>query len=156
MIRNTFQLIPGVGPWREKDLWARGVREWSHFPPPEDGICISAEGDVRARKRLVEAEAAFAARNLAALSKLIPPREHWRLYDMFPEEAAFFDIETDGKEHLRPTVVSVFDQEGLHVFIKDRNMDELPARLGRSAIWVTFNGTCFDVPVLERHYADLP
>ncbi len=155
MIRNTFQLVPGVGPWRERDLWARGVLEWSQFPPPEAGVCLSAAVDVRARERIALAEAALAAKDLAGLAKLIPPREHWRLYDAFSERAAFFDIETDGREGLHPTVVSVFDAEGLHVFIQGRNMEALPARLARSPLWVTFNGTVFDVPVLRRHFPDL-
>ena len=34
MIRRTFQLIPGGGPWREKDLWARGMLSWEALPPP--------------------------------------------------------------------------------------------------------------------------
>ncbi len=156
MIRNTFQHIPGVGPWRERDLWARGILEWSHFPPPEEGICLSAAGDLRARERIALSEQALARQDLAALAALFPPREHWRLYDAFAERAAFFDIETDGKEHLRPTVVSVFDSQGLHVFIQGRNLDALPERLGRSPIWVTFNGTVFDVPVLQRHFPELP
>ena len=28
VIRRTFQLVPGIGPWREKDLWARGLESW--------------------------------------------------------------------------------------------------------------------------------
>ena len=108
-----------------------------------------------ARKRIEEARTALAARDLPALAKLLPPREHWRLYAEFAEQAVFFDIETDGVTNLRPTVVSLLDRTGLRVFIDGRNMEELPAALAESAIWVTFNGSCFDVPVLRRTF-ELP
>ena len=65
---------------------------------------------------------------LSSLAALIPPREHWRLYGEFAEDAAFFDIETDGREHQRPTVVSVFARGDLQVFIQGRNLDQLVNR----------------------------
>jgi uncharacterized protein len=86
----------------------------------------------------------------------LPAREHWRLYREFADEAVFFDIETDGRDELRPTVVSLLDREGIHVFIRDRNMDALPQALARWRLWVTFNGSVFDVPVLGRHFRELP
>ncbi len=41
MLQRTFQHIPGVGPWREKDLWARGFRTWDDFPAAGTGVAIS-------------------------------------------------------------------------------------------------------------------
>ena len=37
-----------------------------------------------------------------------------------------------------------------------RNLDALPGRLAAHPIWVTFNGTCFDLPVLRRAFPELP
>ena len=34
-------------------------------------------------------------------------------------------------------------------------MEALPAALARRRIWVTFNGSCFDVPVLKQHHPEL-
>jgi len=152
MLRRTFQHIPGVGPWREKDLWARGIATWDDFPADGAGVGISKKKDAQARNRIDEARTALAARDLWGLAKLLPPREHWRLYGEFSEQAVFFDIETDGVTNLRPTVVSLLDRTGLRVFIDGRNMEQLPAALAESPIWVTFNGSCFDVPVLERTF----
>ncbi len=155
MIERTFQHIPNVGPWREKDLWARGYTDWSEFPGPGEGVAISRKADDEARERIGAAREALAARDLAALGAMFPPREHWRLYREFADECVFFDIETDGREQMRPTVVSLFDSDGLHVFIEGRNMDALPAALMRRRLWVTFNGSCFDVPVLQGHFPEL-
>lgn len=156
MLRRTFQLVPGVGPWREKDLWARGFGTWEDFPEEGRGVAISARVDAAVRGRICQVCEALARRDLPALAALIPAREHWRLYPEFSDEVAFFDIETDGVEERRPTVVSVFDQDGLHVFVAGRNMEALPATLAASPIWATFNGTCFDLPVLRQHFPGLP
>lgn len=156
MIRRTFQHIPGVGPWREKDLWARGISTWDDFPLAGGGVGISSKVDEAARNRIATAKNALQTRDLGQLSKLLPSREHWRLYPEFSQDAVYFDIETDGRAEQRPTVVSLFDADGLHVFIEGRNMDALPEALARRRLWVTFNGSCFDVPVLKLHFPDLP
>lgn len=156
MIRRTFQHIPGVGPWREKDLWARGIARWEDFPGAGEGVGISRKADDTARNRIDLARQALETGDLAELAKLLPPREHWRLYGQFAQDAVFFDIETDGKTENVPTVVSLFDADGLQVFIAGRNMDELPAALEKRRLWVTFNGSCFDVPVLKHHFPNLP
>lgn len=156
MLERTFQLIPGVGPWREKDLWARGIARWDDFPGP-DGIGISARVDDAARGRLLEARQALAAKDLGALAAMLPAREHWRLYPHFASEAVFLDIEADGPPGRQtPTVVGLLDDDGPRTFIADRNLDELPAALRRRRIWVTFNGSCHDLPVLQAWFEDFP
>jgi hypothetical protein len=150
MLRRTFQLIQGVGPWKEKDLWARGILTWDDFP--ETGCVLGQKLDGKARERLGMARDALARRDLKALASLIPPREHWRLYPEFARDAVYFDIETDGAQDQVPTVVALFDDAGLHVFIQGRNMDALPEAMAERRLWVTFNGSCFDVPVLRQYF----
>jgi uncharacterized protein len=156
VIERSFQLLPGIGPWRERDLWSRGLLDWDAFreaPHLSDLPLRQAES---LGARIAEADAALSYRDLAHLARLLPPREHWRLYPAFIDEAVFLDIETDGAVNGRPTVVSLFDRRGLHVFVQGQNLDALPEALQHSRLWVTFNGRCFDVPVLRRHFADLP
>ncbi|QSQ28114.1 ribonuclease H-like domain-containing protein [Pyxidicoccus parkwayensis] len=152
MLQRTFQHIPGVGPWREKDLWSRGIRTWDDFPAAGTGVAISKKTDDIARARIAEAREALERKDLRKLAELIPPREHWRLYPAFQDDAVYFDIETDGKDAQAPTVVSLFDSAGLHVFIQGRNMDALPEAMAERRLWVTFNGSCFDVPVLRDYF----
>ena len=152
MLQRTFQHIPGVGPWREKDLWSRGIRTWDDFPEAGTGVAISKKTDDVARARIAEAREALERRDLRKLAELLPPREHWRLYPAFQDDAVYFDIETDGKDAQAPTVVSLFDSRGLHVFIQGRNMDALPEAMAERRLWVTFNGSCFDVPVLRDYF----
>ncbi|MBU8894754.1 hypothetical protein DRW03_26795 [Corallococcus sp. H22C18031201] len=152
MLQRTFQHIPGVGPWREKDLWSRGIRTWDDFPAAGTGIAINRKSDDVARARIAQAREALARRDLQALAQLLPSREHWRLYPEFAQEAVYFDIETDGSKTQVPTVVSLFDASGLSVFVQGRNMDALPEAMAARRLWVTFNGSCFDVPVLRDYF----
>jgi len=156
VIGRSFQLAPGIGPWRERDLWARGLLDWEAFQanPERSGLPEAMVQLLAAR--IEEARAALAARDLVGLADLLPAREHWRLYPLFADEAVYLDIETDGRDGGRPTVVSLFDAGGLHVLLQGQNLDALPEALGRSRLWVTFNGRCFDLPVLRSHFPGLP
>lgn len=155
MLHRTFQHIPGVGPFREKDLWAQGIRTWDDFPAAGTGAAaISKKTDDVAREYISKAREALERNDLRTLAQLIPSREHWRLYPLFAQDACFFDIETDGRQDQAPTVVSLFDSTGLHVFILGRNMDELPEAMAARRLWVSFNGTCFDAPVLRDYFGE--
>jgi uncharacterized protein len=156
VIERSFQLLPGIGPWRERDLWSRGLLDWKAFRAAPQLSELPAKQAESLGARIAEAEAALAYRDLGHLAELLPTREHWRLYPAFLDEAVFLDIETDGAVNGRPTVVSLFDRRGLHVFIQGRNLDELPDALRLSRLWVSFNGRCFDVPVLQKQFDDLP
>lgn len=153
MLQRTFQHIPGVGPFREKELWAQGIKTWDDFPAAGTGApAISKKSDDVAREHIAKAREALARRDLRALAQMMPSREHWRMYPNFAQDALFFDIETDGNENQVPTVVSLYDSAGLHVFLQGRNMDELPEAMAARRLWVSFNGTCFDAPVLRDYF----
>ena len=156
MIERSFQLLPGIGPWRERDLWSRGLLDWDAFRAAPHLSDLPAGQAESLNARISEAEAALSFRDLAHLAALLPPREHWRLYPAFIDDAVFLDIETDGAVNGCPTVVSLFDRRGLHVFVQGRKLEDLPEALQHSRLWVTFNGRCFDIPVLRHHFADLP
>ncbi|MEW5737403.1 MAG: ribonuclease H-like domain-containing protein [Myxococcota bacterium] len=148
---RTFQLTRGVGPWRERDLWARGLATWGDFErAARADVVMSKRLDAELLEAVPKARAALEAKDLLTLSKLVPAREHWRLYGHFAERAAFFDIEADGDNV--PTVVGVMDGQGVATFRRGHSMRQLPERLAASPIWVTFNGSAFDVPVLRQAF----
>jgi uncharacterized protein len=152
VIERTFQLIKGIGPWREKDLWARGYPDWNAFVAAT-GVVASPALDLELKEAIARARTA----SLPTLAAMIPEREHWRLYRRHVDQAAFLDLEADGDEAI--TVAGVFDREGPATFIRGFEgalaLEELPKRLARSPLWVTFNGGAFDLPVLRRHFPQL-
>ncbi len=149
MIEATFQLTPGVGPYRERQLWAAGVTSWDAFPPAPR-VALSPRLDGRLREALGAAREALARGDADALAAMLPERERWRLYAPFAEDAAFLDVETDAAGAL--TVVGVLDQDGPRVFARGRDLDRFPAAAARWKVLVTFNGVAFDAPVLRRAF----
>lgn len=146
MLERTFQHVPGIGPGKERELWEKGIVSWSDFEAAGlPGLLVEP---------IWAAREALEARNLEKLAKLLPNREHWRLYPEFSHEALFFDIEADEKQ--KPTVVSLYDGETVEVFVAGQNIQELPKAMARKRLWVTFNGSVHDVPILKKCFSTFP
>jgi uncharacterized protein YprB with RNaseH-like and TPR domain len=148
VIRSSFRLAPGVGPWMEARIWEAGIARWSDFPAPPAEV-ISPRVDERIRGAMARAEAALAAGDAEALAGMLPRTERWRLYAAFAADAAFLDVETCGEEL---TCVGVLDAEGPRLFLRGRDLEAFPAAARRWKLLVTFNGLAFDVPALKRAF----
>ena len=148
MIRSTFRLAPGVGPWLEARLWEAGVRRWEDFPAPP-AVALSRSVDDRIRAAVARAAAALEAGDAEALAAMLPRAERWRLYATFARDAAFLDVETNGDEL---TCVGVLDADGPRLFLRGRDLDAFPEATRRWKLLVTFNGLAFDVPALRRAF----
>jgi len=156
VIHRTFQLVPGIGPWREKDLWAQGLSDWDDLRQRGTEVLPAPVLDTLLQA-VERAEGALQRGDAPALAALLPVRAHWRLWPLVRERVLCLDVEADGSvDRLLPTVVGCLDPDGLHTFVAGRNLDALPAHLAAHPIWVTFNGTCFDLPVLRRAFPELP
>ena len=154
MIDRTFQLIRGVGPAREKDLWRRGVRTWNDLPKNE--VTLSARLDPALHAAIGQSRRALDSGDLPALLALLPQRERWRLLPHFEGEAAYLDIETDGtSSNAEVTCVGVLFRGKVRAFVNGFDLDAFPAFAEQLRLLVTFNGSCFDVPVLERYFRGL-
>jgi uncharacterized protein YprB with RNaseH-like and TPR domain len=148
VLRRTFQLTSGIGPWRERQLWSQGIATWDDLQASRGGVASRLDG------RLVEAvgraRAALASGDAGALAAMMPARERWRLLPAFADDTAFLDVETDGGEVV--TAIAVLDRAGPRVFLRGRDLDEFPAASGAWKLLVTYNGLSFDVPVLRRAF----
>lgn len=161
MLTRTFIHIPGIGPKRERAIWNDGLLSWDHMladrdlfddgPPPamEQAITLS-------RKKLAEGDAHWFEQKLGSA-------DSWRMAADFDDgRIAYLDIETDGAEatQLREgedapggtTVCAVWDGNEAHVFLRNRDLDQLPQYLSKYKVLCTFNGKCFDLPYLEGRF----
>ncbi len=149
MIRSTFQLAPGIGPYRERQLWDAGVTAWDRLlAGPE--VVLSPRLDGRVREAVGSARAALSAGDAARLGAMLPQRERWRLFGLFAEEAGYLDIETDFEG--RPTAVGILDRGGPRLFLRDRDLEGFQEATAGWKLIVTFNGLAFDVPMLRRAF----
>lgn len=140
MLRSTFLHVPGVGAHRERKLWSEGYTDWEAF------LARHPNG---AWRDLIEPRlhAESAAREL-------PGRERWRLAREFPGRTAFLDIETEGLDPVRDaiTCVGLSDGTRAQAFVRGENLTEFADAVREYELLVTYNGACFDLPVLQRAF----
>ena len=156
MIESTFCFLPGVGRTTERRLWRQGLRTWTDFlsRPSIDRIGPT-------RKALYDAEiekavTQYAGDNARYFGVVLPPREHWRLYEWLHPRAVYLDIETDSFGQI--TVVGLYGHGRMTSLVRGESLNT--ARLGevfrQYDLLVTFCGTTFDLPMLLRQFPDLP
>ena len=155
MIRNTFVLLNGIGPCRERSLWSRGVLSWKEFLDENRIPGISDGRKNQMDCRLLEANERLRARDSEYFADNIPRKELWRCLSDFGESVAFLDIETTGISFHSPiTVVGVFDGRRIHSLVRGQNLTRanLQGMLSGASMIVTFNGSSFDMPMIEAQF----
>ncbi len=148
-ISRTFQLIAGVGPWRENDLWQHQIHTWDDFEAAlRIAPVLSAEDDRQMMLAIETAREALARRDLMNLARLIPKREWWRLCETFSETSAFIDVECDAAGEI--SILGVSDATGFRSYRADCDLENAAMQLQQRSLWITFHGATFDVPKLQR------
>jgi len=155
MLQSTFQLVPGLGPVRERRLWCSRLAAWSELAAWK-GVVLNSRADALLRAAVEDAAEALRRRDVARLAAALPTGEHWRLFDAFGDDAAYLDIETGddvwGRESI--SAIGFLDRNGPRLLLAGRDLDLFPALARHWSLLVTFNGLSFDVPVLRRAFPD--
>ena len=106
-MRSSFQLIDGIGPERESDLWTDGVTTWDELltVQPQHSEVLEA------------ANQSLVGRNARYFQNVLGTAQCWRLYADFQRETAFLDIETTGlsPENSYVTMVGIIDYTGFTI-----------------------------------------
>lgn len=155
MLKNTFIHLDGIGVATEKKLWRKGVHNWNDLlergleylpkmrrPAIHSGVCESI-------RRYDICDWAFFEQSL-------PSSQKWRAYHDLKGRALFLDIETTGlMEADSITLIGTYNGLESKTFLAEVNLESAAAEINRYPLLVTFNGTCFDLPVIRRQFAGL-
>jgi uncharacterized protein YprB with RNaseH-like and TPR domain len=155
MIENTFLIAPGIGPKKERSIWSGGTITWDDFLSASDIDGISEKVKRKCDPYIEEAQGFLDDDDAAALGDMLARGEHWRLYRRFRDDASYLDIESDGLERdSLVTVVTVHRKKGTVTLTHgiDLDAETLSDALDGTSVLVTFNGSCFDVPVLRNSF----
>ncbi len=159
MLINTFLHCPGIGPKKERALWAAGVHTWDDFEWafPEQPLLFRSEQRETPHTVLAESRKALANRDTDYFAERLPHREHYRIVLTLPEEAAFIDIETTGLSHYYDEITTVGASIGDEYFcyVKGGDRRKLKRFLSRAKSIITFNGKIFDLRFIAQEFPDL-
>jgi uncharacterized protein YprB with RNaseH-like and TPR domain len=150
-IENSFIPVHGVGEKTERALWREGVTHWDAFDPAH----VGAKTGKRVASFIDEARDRLDAGDAHFFGERFPNRELWRCYENFRSDTVFFDIETTGLSKTHDDVTTVSFHRGGDTTTLVRGDDLTRENLRREldgSLLVTFNGSSFDVPFLERSF----
>lgn len=160
MIKNTFSIIHGIGEKLEKRLWRSGILTWEDFVKASDIAFINPDKKNLFNEYLSSASRELSCYNERYFASNIKRREHWRLFDVFKGEALCLDIETNG---LMPdkggyaTVVGIYNGFDYKSLVRGNGLtpDNLQKEMAGYKYLITFYGSGFDVPFLQRSMPEL-
>jgi uncharacterized protein YprB with RNaseH-like and TPR domain len=155
MLRNSFVLVRGIGFRREAGFWRSGVTTWDEFLDATRIQRVSEEVKLRMDAEILDADASYKKRDPAFFAARLPSREHWRCLRDFDRAVAYLDIETTGISPRSPvTVVGIYDGTRMHSLIRGQNLtgQNLRAILSSASLLITYNGSSFDLPMLESQF----
>lgn len=156
MITESFIFLPGVQERSEQRLWNAGITTWDHLLEAKSVPGVSKERLLFWKGRIRLAQETLCTDGPTALARAFGTRHAWRCYDHIMENPRFIDIETT-EYRTDITVIGVSDGEFYQAFVKGKNLDVHAMRrafAGASCI-ITFNGSSFDLPIIERAFPGL-
>ena len=155
LIKKTFQHIEGIGPKKESLLWEEGAIDWEDTLKNINYYAMPSSIREALKNELPKSIYNYNSKNYNYFLKRFPDSIVYRLYPIFMDKTVFLDIETTGikpsKAHV--TVIGCYDGKEMKVFVHGRNEHEFLDYIKNYSIIVTFNGSCFDIPFLERYFA---
>ena len=151
MIRKSFVFLEGIGEKGEQNLWKQGIRDWNDFLHRIKIQGLSGFRKHYYQQQIEEAKKQLYQSNSGWFVGRLPPKENWRLYDFFRHDVVFLDIEADNSGVL---LVGLFDGYETRFLLKNANLypELLKQALQPYKLIITFNGSSFDLPRLEKQF----
>jgi uncharacterized protein YprB with RNaseH-like and TPR domain len=153
MLKNTFCHIPGIGVKSERKLWSKGILCWDDMLSA-DSIEVSKTSHFTLRMRVQESVENLENRNPNFFARSLQSADQWRIFPEFRDSIAYLDIETNGRAGIDSyiTTIAMYDGKRLYHYVKDRNLGQFVNDIAKYNVVVTYNGKCFDVPVIESFF----
>lgn len=156
MIERTFRHLDGLGSHSERALWKQGCLCWKDFLDEPDKYSPGSIGRDGLRQGIDHSLQALAEGDYQFFAQGLTERDHWRCWEAFKEKVLYLDIETDGGQSGNAiTVIGMADSSGFFCLTKDEGLGAFPDILSRYSMIVTFWGSGFDLPMLNKAFPGL-
>ncbi|MCK5802306.1 MAG: ribonuclease H-like domain-containing protein [Lentisphaeria bacterium] len=154
MITGALHHLPGIGPKRREQLLQLGVSTWDDFGArPPCGYGAGTASWSRILDEIERCRQALAEERIDVLVRALAAQDRWRILSRFFSDATYFDIETTGLEmDCEITVVVCLHRGAVRRFVLGENLNDFLDLLDDVRLLVSFNGSTFDVPFVERYF----
>jgi uncharacterized protein len=152
MLTRTFLHVPGVGPKTERSLWEQGCADWDCFLG-ETRYTLNQVSYETARLEIETSRTNLSEGIHQYFARSLGTAEAWRAFPEFRRKTVYLDIETDGGDRGESvTMVGLYDGQSFRALIKDEDLGEFPDVISHYGMIVTFFGSGFDLPMLQRAF----
>lgn len=153
MLTETFCHVPGIGRKTERSLWKQGCRDWAILLDEFDSFSLGTASRTLARSTIEQSQRALARGEHQYFRKRLRMTDAWRAWPEFRHSCVYLDIETDGRSHTDcVTMIGMYDGERFECLVKGEDLASFPDRISHYSMIVTFFGSGFDLPVLQRRF----
>ena len=154
MIKNSFMILEKIGKTKEKSIWQQKINDWDDFLAAGKVKGISSKVKRYYDRKILYAKKRLFSDDIAFFCNSLPMSEHWRLYSYFRENVLFIDIESSSVKKGYPTIISLYDGNDVKTLVRGINMEKalLEKELEKAKLLVSFNGSVFDIPFLEKYF----
>lgn len=148
--------IPGVGAHTERALWSAGCHTWNDLAGGLDRYSCGTAGRDDVSRYLDRSRNAFANGDHQFFARSLGLSEAWRAWPDFRDRTVYLDIETDGgRSGSAITTIGLYDGSGFTGLVRDDDLGNFPDIISRYSMIVTFFGSGFDLPMLQKRFANV-
>lgn len=153
MLQQTFLHLPGIGKKTESSLHQQGILSWHDFFKQDEIAGFSKKRLLFCKDILRASKNALLADDAVFFASLLPLAEHYRAFSAFQEHALYLDVEVDKRRAV--TVVTITNGLETKVLVRGVNLskEELLRALRGCKLLITYNGSSFDLPLLEKQFS---
>jgi len=156
VLRQTFLHIAGIGQETEAALWKEGCNDWEHLLDNFNRFSVGAADREFVRRQIKSSIRSLETRNHEFFTKSLGLKEAWRAFPDFRESCVYLDIETDGGQSGSSiTTVGLFDGKDYTCLVRGHDLENFRDIISRYSMIVTFFGSGFDLPVLQKRFQDI-
>ena len=154
MLERTFVHIPGLGAQTERALWSAGCHSWSDLAGGLDRFSLGTAGKDEVARYLDRSRTAYETGDHQFFARGLGMAEAWRAWPDFRDRTVYLDIETDGgRSGSAITTIGLYDKDGFTGLVRDVDLGNFPNIISRYSTIVTFFGSGFDLPMLQKRFA---
>lgn len=156
MLRQTFIHIPGIAHETEASLWKQGCNSWAHYLEDLQRFKIGSADKESFRRQVNSSIKALDEGRHQFFTRGLGLKESWRAFNDFRSSCVYLDIETDGGQSgSSVTMVGLYDGTDFQCLVKGDNLENFRDIISNYSMIVTFFGSGFDLPMLQKRFPGL-